>query len=344
MLREVSKNETADRVLQRSSSVFESVDRGGLPTFIIVGAQKCGTSSLHAVLAEHQDVFIPNGEIFFFDVDDIEQHPDFFIETRKGWTHHDLEAQLSTYLDWYRGFFGAAGSARHIGEDSTTYLASRLAPRRIKAMLPDVKLIAMLRDPVKRAQSHYWHRVGTGRATTSFEEVLRHSGHSILDKGKYDQQLARYLEHFHKESLHVVLFDDFVSNPQGTMDRVCDFLDLSRMNLNGIDTHRNAARPPLWAPGRLLYNKVLSGVARKSYAKDIPNMPGYVADSARLRFKHSEWSDRLNEGLTSIWPRKKYPPMKAATREFLEKIFRPHVERLSTVLDRDLIELWGYRR
>lgn len=318
------------------------MDPRGLPEFIIIGAQKCGTSSLHALLDHHPGLFLPRGEIFFFDVDDVEQHPDFFVQTRQGWTRHDWEADLSTYLRWYRGFFGAAAPGQMLGEDSTTYLASRLAPARIRALLPEARLVVLLRDPVRRAYSAYWHNVAAGRVCSSFERELRDHGPGLLDKGRYDEQLDRYLAHFPREQVQVLLFDDFVAEPQRTVDHVCRFLGVEPVSISGVETHRNAARPPLWVPARLAANRLLGRFLRKSYSRAIPNMPGYRPGSLYLRAKGSPWADRLDEAVTSLWPRKRYPPMRSGTRAFLQHVYWPHVAHLSEQLGRDLLTLWGY--
>lgn len=132
-------------------------NRYRLPDFIIAGAMKAGTTSLHHILKHHKHVFLPEDEIFFFDLDDIQQHPDFFMDARGKWIFHDYERHYQDYLEWYSSFFESADDGQVIGDDSTTYMASRKAPQRIARLLPDVKLIFMLRDPVVRAYSHYWH-------------------------------------------------------------------------------------------------------------------------------------------------------------------------------------------
>ena len=92
-----------------------------VPDFIIIGAMKSGTSTIHSILSEREDVFMPEKEVYFFDVDDIEQHPDFFVRTSAGWTYHDFEKDFDTYYSWYSRFFQAAGDDMFVGEDTTTY-------------------------------------------------------------------------------------------------------------------------------------------------------------------------------------------------------------------------------
>lgn len=324
---------------------MENVDRRGLPDFIIVGAQKSGTSSLHHILAHHPDVFIPLREIFFFDVDDIEQHPDFFLSTPDGWTDHDLERDLDTYLAWYRGMFEGARPGQLIGEDSTTYLASRAAPARIAMMLPEVKLIAMLRDPVTRAYSHYWHTVSTGRATMTFEDTLRLKRGNLIRRGCYAEQIRRYLEHFDRDRIRILVFEEFVSDEQRIVDEVCAFLGLDpSVDTSSVDPHRNPARPPLSLRARLAANSLLGRFTEKSYRARIPNMPGYDPDSLASRIEKHPLAQRLAETYDALRPRRRYPPMKPETRAHLEHVFRRANAGLSDLIGLDVSEHWPYMR
>jgi hypothetical protein len=323
--------------------LLSQVDRRGLPNFILIGAQKSGTSSLHYLLNLHEEVFIPQGEIFFFDVDDIEQHPDFFADRHGRLVDHDFEGKQDQYLPWYRSCFAAAGPGQVIGEDSTTYLASARAPERIAAMLPEAKLIAVLRDPVKRAYSHYWHWVSTGRTGETFEALLSRGASTLLTRGHYDEHLSRYYERFPKEQLKVVIFEEFVKAQQSTVDAICAFLGLEQaVDISAADSHRNAARPPLWLRGRLLANHLLSPLVRKSYENRIPGMPGYRPGALAETGARSALADEASEWLSRVWPKKSYPAMAPQTEILLRRHFRPYVERLSEMLDKDLLSVWRY--
>src|SRR4029453_15619679 len=108
----------------------------------------------------------------------------------------DYEHHCQDYLGWYSSFFQNAADGQVIGEDSTTYMASSKASRRIARLLPNVKLIFMLRDPVTRAYSHYWHLVKTGPVIYDFESTLRHTPYTILQRGYYKEQIERFMEYF----------------------------------------------------------------------------------------------------------------------------------------------------
>ena len=82
-------------------------ERPDLPAFIIGGAAKGGTSTLHEMLGRRPDVFIPDHELYFFSIDDFEQHPEFFVTSDGGWMMRDYDGHRDEYLEWYRGFFRA---------------------------------------------------------------------------------------------------------------------------------------------------------------------------------------------------------------------------------------------
>lgn len=77
----------------------ENETKWRFPDFIIVGAMKCGTTSLHKILSSHPEIFIPEREIHFFDIDDISQHPDFFIFSNGNWYYPQLGRDVEKYLD-----------------------------------------------------------------------------------------------------------------------------------------------------------------------------------------------------------------------------------------------------
>lgn len=141
---------------------FPASQKVRLPDFIIGGAPKCGTTSLHFILARHPLVGIPDDEVHFFDADDPVGHPDFLFERRGGLEWYDPRPDHPEAMAWYASRFAELSDRPVIGEDSTIYLQSEVAPARIDALLPDVRLVFMLRDPVKRAYSQYWHLVTRG--------------------------------------------------------------------------------------------------------------------------------------------------------------------------------------
>lgn len=313
----------------------------GLPHFILIGAPKCGTTSVHSMLAEHPDVFMPQNEIFFFDVDDVITHPDFFVH-RDRMSFHDYDADFDSYLAWYRSLFSAAKPGQRIGEDTTTYLFSPDAPRRIAELLPDVRLVALLRDPVDRAYSQYWHNVRAGRHTVSFERVLRTNPTALLAHGFYAEQLARYRGFFDAGQMHVLFFEDLTADPPAEIRRICEFLGLGEPPSSDSESqHRNPARPPLHVGARLLLNQWIGH--RFSFPRPRPNIPGYrgpeVEDGLARELR---WYERALLSLDESIPRKRHPPMREDTRVNLQKLFAKRNRNLGALLDVDVEARWPY--
>lgn len=225
-----------------------------LPTFLIGGAQKSGTTTLHHYLGAHPDIFIPRRpqELHFF----------------------DLDRNYARGVHWYANHFTSATPAhRAIGQTSPLYLYAREVPARIAALLPDVKLIFILRNPVDRAYSHYWHEIKNGRETLDFEAALAieekriasgddaRRSFSYVDRGRYAAQLQRYLGYFPRERILVLRMEDLARDTERILDECAHFLEVEprgRAILKAIPQQAfNASRLPrsmraqrLFAPWR----------------------------------------------------------------------------------------------
>ena len=172
-----------------------------LPDFLIIGAQRSGTSTLYQTVARHPDVRGAfRKEVHYFD------------------TYYDRG------LNWYRANFPFNGFT---GESSPSYLVHPDVPARVKAVLPDVKLIAILRNPVERAYSAYNRNVRRQRESRPFAEAIA-GGPTLefayLERGLYAEQIERWLQHFRREQLLVLSAEAFFKN--APMDRVWNFLGL----------------------------------------------------------------------------------------------------------------------
>jgi hypothetical protein len=206
----------------------------GLPSVLIIGAQKGGTTSLFNYLVQHPDVREPFGkEIHYFDL------------------HYGRGPR------WYQGRFPyrrQLDGGKLTLDASPYYLAHPLAPERAAAMLPDVKLIALLRNPIDRALSHYQHERKGGREPLSFadaieqepertrgeEERLRreptsyswnHHRYTYLRRGQYVDQLQRWVQHFPRERLLVLQSEWLFRDPAAATAAVHQFLDLEPYRL-----------------------------------------------------------------------------------------------------------------
>lgn len=181
-----------------------------LPSFVVIGAAKCGTTSLALYLEAHPEVYVASRkEVRFFD-------------------RHWEEG-----LDWYRGHFAGAGDARAVGEASPSYLVDPQVPARVAQTLPDAKLLVLLRDPVARTLSAYHFAVGIGREQRDLETALadelagRETGSFVpkyLEGGRYVEQLERWAEHVPRERLHVEMFEDLRDRPDEVFSSICSYL------------------------------------------------------------------------------------------------------------------------
>jgi hypothetical protein len=211
---------------------------GRHPDFLIIGAQRCGTTSLFHFLAGHPQVAVPPiKEIHFFD------------------------RQYEKGMDWYRRCFAVTGGRARAratirGEATPSYVFHPHAVQRIRADVPEARLIVLLRSPVDRAYSHYWHSVRLGHETLSFEHAVareperlagelekteRDAGytsdalvqHSYLSRGIYADQLARVFRHFPRDRVKILKSEDLYAAPQAVFDEVAHFLGIERWTIAG---------------------------------------------------------------------------------------------------------------
>lgn len=307
-----------------------------LADFIIAGAMKCGTTSLHYILGQHPDIFMARGEIHYYDADEIWQHPDFFVFNRDSWSYPRLVDQPQKYLSWYASFFSEADEHQLAGEDSTTYIASEKAAERIAADNPQAKIIVMLRDPASRTYSHYWHLVRTGRALWDFEESIQLDSWGLIQRSLYKGQIERLLKFFPVEQTHFILFEEFVRDMPGTVSGVCDFLGVSPsgINLSAIDTHRNRTLVPRSFRLQLWRNRLLKGRARQRYVHHLPEFSGTQKKDPFMDTVHL-LHRRVNP-LRPVSP----PPMKPGTRQFLNRFFSRENAGLDAMIGSDVASVW----
>lgn len=204
-----------------------------LPNLIIIGAMKAATSALHAYLDDHPDVFMaPAKELcFFFDAP-----PD-----RRGgsWSYGNRHRGVA----WYASHFPADSPVR--GESSPGY-TSPAHPRvaeRMARLIPQVRLIMLVRDPVTRAISQYRHHVADGTERRPPAEALLDPGSQYLDRSRYHARLQPFLARFPRSQLLVVATEELESDRQSTMSEVFAFA--------GVDPdHRSPALARRHHPGR----------------------------------------------------------------------------------------------
>jgi Sulfotransferase domain len=189
-----------------------------LPTFLIVGAFKCGTTSLHHYLMQHPQIQMPPMK-----------ETNFFSGPPNGFPYATGAKRIKR-LDEYEKLFDPAIRAR--GEASPNYTAHPLrpgTPARIKEVIPDAKLIYIVRDPVVRTVSHYHHRVSTEGERRSLQEALGDLSDlrsPYLSPSFYALQLDQYLQHFSRERIMVIDQADLLAKREATLREVFKFLSV----------------------------------------------------------------------------------------------------------------------
>ncbi len=268
-----------------------------LPTFLIIGAPKAGTTSLAAYLDAHPDVFLaPEKEVHFFD------------------DHYDRG------VDWYRSRFDGGRVARAVGEATPMYMYRDTALERMASLLPDAKLIAVLRDPIDRAYSHYWwmHALTERK---SFAEAVRSemagARTEYVSGGLYLERLERVCSYYPRSSLHVVILEQMTASLNETYRAICRFLGVD----DGV------------APASL------GNVLNPSYRLRVPSL-------RRAMIRTRAWK-RLPAGLAERidrWNRIsfRYPAMDAAVRAELETYYAEPNAALAAWFGRDIPE-WKVR-
>lgn len=224
-----------------------------LPNFVIIGAAKAGTSSLWAYLNQHPQVFLSrNKEPNFFALQGTPLPEPGPVEPEK--LHELLYSYTVTEFDAYRELFVAADGARAIGEASVRYLYTPGTAERIRATIPHVKLVVMLRDPVKRLYSHYCMNRQYGlepypllAAVEREPERLRagwgYDWH-YLGVSSYARQLSEYLRHFPRAQVGVYLFEDFARDPVRVVQEICRFLDVDDRFVPDVSFRMKSAYRP----------------------------------------------------------------------------------------------------
>lgn len=303
---------------------------------------KSGTTTLHYLLAAHEKVFIPVPEIYFFDIDDFEQHRNFFAPFGAKWRVQDYKRDLDKNLKWYRSFFTNAKSVQLVGEDTTTYLASRKAPARIAELLPQVKLIFILRNPVSRAYSQYWHMVETGATTETFENAISYNPSTILSRGHYREQLERFYKYFSSRQIKIVVFEQLITNIRQATEDVCHFLDIDIESFSyRAETHKNPANPPRSHRLQLCVNKLSRMRDSRRYLKHLP--PGhdgeYVESTSFDTSRLDPWVSKLARHVL-LKSNVKYSPMCESTKDFLQEYYQMENRGLSDLIGIDTRSYW----
>jgi hypothetical protein len=190
------------------------------PNLFLIGAMKSGTTTLHELLARHPDISMsePKEPCYFVPPSLLETHwPEMW---RKGFWKAE-----SSYL----ALFPDKPQARHVGESSTDYTKRPKidgVAARIAAYNPDARFVYIMRDPVERTISHYWHMVELrGEARAPLQAILAEPHYTEVSH--YADQLQPYLERFGRERIYALTFEDLKRDPQAAVRAVFAWLGVA---------------------------------------------------------------------------------------------------------------------
>lgn len=179
------------------------------PNYLFIGASKCATSSICALLGQHPDIFMVSEEVGFFSLEEV------YI---KG-------------FDWYESLFDQANNVKRWGEGSNWYTMKELFPEtitRIISYVPDAKLIYSVRHPIDRIES-YWLEIrshGSEKVHYDFNRAVELNRDWLIDSSNYWQQISAYRTHFSDDQILVIFYEDFKENPNAVMRRCFEFLEV----------------------------------------------------------------------------------------------------------------------
>jgi Sulfotransferase domain len=264
--------ENAKRVLRAYGEATAGLRRG--PDFVIVGAKRGGSTSLYNYVLDHPAV----------------------VPLFPGRQHikgpHYYDTRYANGLTWYRSHFPLEAAGRHLarpaqhpvlcGESSPYYLFHPLAAERLARDFPQVRVIAVLRDPVERAYSHFKERTHHGGETLSFEEALaaepdrlrgeeeriiaepgyvsaEHENHSYLAQGRYLDMLPRWFKFFPREQVHIAVSEEFYADPDRQVSEVWKFLGLPPHQLRNRKRYNYLPAPGVAPETRRQLNESLAG-------------------------------------------------------------------------------------
>ena len=268
-----------------------------LPSFLVVGPPRTGTTWMHEVLSRHAHLPSPTKETRFFD------------------RHYDRG------LSWYSDHFPSSTDGKPTGEIAPTYFASPAARARIAHILPAAKVVIIFRHPVERLVSLYRLKRAYGLLGWSLEQALERDP-ELMGSSQYASHLSGWQRSFPGDQLSVNLYEDLSGNPQNFIDGVVDFVGISRFRLHESQQIQVAATSHFTEPRNYLATRAATAMADWCKARKLDNVVASVRKSNLMRLF-------LGGGAP-------FPEIPAPTMRRISSLVLPEVERLEDMLGRDL--------
>lgn len=266
------------------------------PTFLVIGAQKSGTTWLYQTLR---------------------QHPEIFATTPKGLYFFDNPEHYARGVEWYRQHFAQARGYKAAGEFTPNYFWTTpdrhiddglSLPQRIHQLLPEAQIIVAMREPVDRAVSAYYHHVRVGRVHPGQRLLDVMHLHGILSMGFYDEHLSAWLDAYPREQIEVIVYEDDIKrgDKRATLRRLYQRLGVDPQFEARFTSYRYNSRRSH------LYMRLKPRSQRLATVADWI-LPAAIKD-------HPTW----------------HIPVHDHERQHLARLYKPHNARLAEMLDRDL--------
>ena len=277
-----------------------------LPTFIVAGAAKSGTTTVWQHLKAHPQVCMAS------------------IKETNFFTREIPAARYDLGLEWYQELFKTCGAAKAIGEVSPAYMARQDTPGLIRQTLPDILLIFIFRDPVERLYSQYWYQRQQGAKLPDFDLLVserRAQLERYLYNSSYNLHLERYLRCFSREQILVLLNDDLRSDAAVFMKGVYQAIgvdpDFAPANLEDRYNQTGRARIP-WVQRRI------KAIGPRLMRRDLPGwLFGFLKRSRSIFWRLNTVGDA-------------YPPLAPVIRQTLLPEFSETIDYLEGWLERSL--------
>lgn len=256
--------------------------------FVVIGAMRAGTTTLHELLSRHPGISMSR-----------DKETDYFVAEKNWWRGPD----------WYEAQFDPSRALR--GEVSPNYSKARDfpgVPARLAEHCPDARLIYIVRDPVARALSQYAHSWAMGELDQSPEELMRSDEYlSLLDISSYSVQLEAWLRHFPAERILIVDFRQLVESPRPQIDRLLAHIGAPSMALDEVGTHNGAVQ----------LSRVPRPLMRLARGRMRPLLTRILGQRARSRLGR----------LVAVAPPRPAPPVPEALQQRMREDLRPDAER-----------------
>ncbi len=300
------------------------------PNFIIAGCAKSGTTALHYMLDQHPDIFMSVVKETNYFIYGYEKFHHYVEHTNTKSLNGVLASDICDSKEKYQALFAAASDKQILGEASPWYLLNSFVPSRIVEFNPNAKIILVLRNPTDVVFANFVHQVRDAVESLQLENIEEifeekhyaneklHPFSKHLEIPKYASHMPRYLNVFSKDSILVLIYEEFLNNKQASLDKVFDFLSVNKSKSIEVDKKVNISGLP---KNKKLKNVLQSNNFLKRFAaKAIPQK-----QRAKLRAKiealNTQPKPKLDNNI-----RRKLDNLYVEDRQFVEEYLQRKIE------------------